>query len=132
MWAKMSKKGLGFSQEIKLILSEWVLTRFACYSVKKQITSKIDFSQVSTHLLCLLRNSKLVLKELIGLDKNGKIKVKSFSVLDCELQKVEILLSDKNSEYRFTGVYDGTHSLSAKLLKNMANDKSFEKGADKE
>ena len=69
---------------------------------------------------------------MIGLDKDGKIKVRSFSVLDCELPKVEILLSNKNSEYRFVGVYDGTHSLSAKLLKNMANDESFEKGADKE
>ncbi len=68
---------------------------------------------------------------MIGLDKNRKIKVRSFSVLDCELPKVEILLLDKNSEYRFTGVYDGTHSLSAKLLKNMTNDKSYEKGADK-
>ncbi len=66
------------------------------------------------------------------MDKDRKIKVMSFSVLDCELPKVEILLLDKNSEYRFTGVYDGTHSLSAKLLKNMANDKSFEKGADKQ
>ncbi len=65
---KTSTKGLGFSQEIKSILSECGYARFACYSVKKQITSKIDFSQVGTHLLCLLRNSKLVLK---GFDRIG-------------------------------------------------------------
>ncbi len=67
----MIKKGLGFSQEIKSILSEWVLTRFACYSVKMQVANKIDFSQMGTHLLCLLLNNLSKFKERTGLEWIG-------------------------------------------------------------
>ena len=48
-----------------------------------------------------------------------------------ELPQITISLELNGTTYRFRGSYDGTHSLPAKLLKLMENDKIFEKEADK-
>ena len=47
------------------------------------------------------------------------------------IPEIELTYETENCDYIFTGVYDGTHTLPAKILKIMSNDENFTKGADK-
>ena len=50
----------------------------------------------------------------------------------CEfLPNIELTMETKNTDFVFTGAYNGTHTLPAKLLKVMTNEEIIEKGADK-
>ena len=47
------------------------------------------------------------------------------------IPEIELTYETENCDFIFTGVYNGAHTLPAKILKIMSNDENFTKGADK-
>lgn len=59
------------------------------------------------------------------IDENGSIVVRNYCA--AELPKVTVTLRSGQTTYRFNGSYDGTRSLSGKLLDHMATDIAADK-----
>ena len=64
------------------------------------------------------------------MDKKS-LRISALTVLDNELPDVKIFFEDNSTLYTFNGVYDGSRSVSSKLLRLMENDENDMKGADK-
>ena len=64
------------------------------------------------------------------MDKKN-LRISALAVLNYELPDVKIFFEDNGTLYTFNGVYDGSRSVSSKLLRLMENDESDMKGADK-
>lgn len=65
------------------------------------------------------------------MDNKNKFKVSISSILDYELPNITVRFDDCKTEYIFTGTYEGSRTVSSKLLKMIDNDKISAKGADK-
>lgn len=59
------------------------------------------------------------------------IRISALNLLNNDLPDIKVFLEDKGSLYTFSGVYEGNHSVSSKLLRLIENDQTFTEGADK-
>lgn len=69
-------------------------------------------------------------KEGTEMDR-GNIRISAVNLLNNELPEIKVFLEDKGTLYTFSGVYEGRHSVSSKLLRLMENDQTFTEGTDK-
>lgn len=92
-----------------LIFRECSHTRFACSSIKFSFYKK----------------------GRIGLDKENKVKISAFHVIDNELPTVTVSFENCGTIYTFNGIYCGGKAVSAKLLNLMEKEENQPEGADK-
>ena len=81
-------------------------------------------TEVAIRFLCLLREH-YHRKDWIGMEKNWKIvdgHIVAKVPLSQELPTMKIELHSGRTTYRFSGSYDGTRSLPAKVLRLMDKD----------
>lgn len=64
-------------------------------------------------------------------NNNNNVKFSMKSTLDYELPEITVSFEDSGTQYTFNGIYDGSRSVSVKLLKLMENGENNTKGADK-
>lgn len=65
------------------------------------------------------------------MNKENKVKISAFYVIDNELPTVTVSFEDCGTIYTFNGLYCGGKAVSAKLLNLMAQEENQPKGADK-
>jgi len=81
-------------------------------------------TETAIRFLCLLRNH-YHRKDGIGMEKNWKIvdgHIVAKTPLSQELPTMKITLQSGKTTYRFSGSYDGKHSISSKVLRLMDKD----------